>query len=157
MNPPPQRTQHDAASSLRIFADINATMTLLLKELDITPRTAPQTFPRGDVYAVPRYDGAGARLPADTPDSATTLDLTDGSAVVLADGPYEGDSGEVVSSTPFFYTIRFMHNLKGKKAGGMKRPFERKLGKWMLAAATRAGGGLEKLPVVNPKKSEHEG
>jgi hypothetical protein len=152
-----QKTQYDSISSLRIFGDISHVLKLLAAELDLEPviqcptvaypvdSLRPCADGDGSVVKLPFYSSTGERLPHGSPPSATTLDLREGASVKLVDGPFKGDTGEITSSAPVFYRIRFFHKLKMNN--DKKQPCERLLGKFMVEALIR--GDLECMPLVN--------
>jgi len=96
-----QKTQHDAESSLRIYARIDVVMSLLLRELDIklkplqnpfVPDVRPECVIAPDVFRVP-YDVNG-HLTEDE-DEMIVWDLRDGTEIVVVDGPGEGFEGRI--------------------------------------------------------------
>lgn len=158
-----QQTQYDHLSCLRIFADIDEVMLMLLKALGMSKaafecKTAmkqkdnffiPNEANRrkssegtDDVFRVP-YKADGTRHPTG---AFRYLDLRAGSAVKITDGPYEGDCGEVLGKNrEGHYRIQIRHSF-----GITKRPFESVLGSWWIEMAV--SGLVHKIPIVNIKR-----
>lgn len=160
-----QRTQMDRLASLRIFGRIDEVALLLAEELQLPlPKLhpAPQTTwreaaeylipavwpeflgaPEADVFEVP-YDARGCRfLEGEALPARTRLDLTEGSRLLVTDGLYAGDEGEVLGrSKEGIWRIRISHEVK--KGFEAKVPLV--LGWWWVEAALR--GSLSRLPVV---------
>jgi NAD-dependent SIR2 family protein deacetylase len=146
-----QQTQHDNMSCLRIYADLDEVMALLLISLGLKKRAnecsvAMQSpycdtiSATEDVFRVPYTVGGIRQVDGN---NCTTLDLREGSKVRVTGGPYEGDYGEVLGKNKEgHYRIQFRHLV-----GITKRPFTSVLGKWWIEAA--ASGHIEKIPVVN--------
>lgn len=154
-----QQTQFDQLACLRIFGEIDVVMAMLLDVLNLetekarieaimgssnisdqffTPNVSKGETLTQDVYLIP-YDERGNRCD----DSATYLDLRDGSKVRLTSGPYQGDEGVVLGKNREGHLrIQFRH-LVGKTP----RPFESVLGSWWVQAAVQ--GDVPLLPLVN--------
>lgn len=159
-----QQTQFDSMSCLRIFADLDEVMAMLLVALGLQRRAdaclAAMKIPRNfyvphigagtaggagavagreDVFRVP-YRADGTRHPAN---ACRLLDLSEGSKVQLTGGPYAGDCGEVLGKNrEGHYRIQFRHLV-----GITRRPFESVLGSWWTEAAVK--GQVDIIPVVN--------
>lgn len=156
-----QQTQFDHLSCLRIFADIDDVMKLLLMELNLAkvkadidhimvpsvphffqPDTSRGRTDTPDVFSIP-YDSNGLLNTS----SCSTLDVREGSTVRLTGGPYEGDEGTVLGKNREGHLrIQFRH-LVGKT----RRPFESVLGSWWLQSAVL--GDVPLLPIVNCKQN----
>lgn len=153
-----QQTQFDHLSCLRIFADLDEVMAMLLESLGmkrradecLTAMQRPRNFfvpdvaagaveGQEDVFRVP-YSADGTRHPSH---AHRLLDLREGSKVRLTGGPYVGDCGEVLGKNrEGHYRIQFRHLV-----GITRRPFESVLGSWWAQAAVR--GDVDMIPVVN--------
>ena len=163
-----QQTQFDNVSCLRIFADLDEVMAMLLVSLGMSRRAeecyaamerprnfyVPQVTPvvgasggpgagavagQKDVFRIP-YRADGTRHPAN---ACRLLDLREGSKVQLTGGPYSGDCGEVLGKNrEGHYRIQFRHLV-----GITRRPFESVLGSWWTEAAVQ--GHVDIIPVVN--------
>jgi NAD-dependent SIR2 family protein deacetylase len=156
-----QQTQFDDLACLRIFADLDEVMVMLLRSLSLhrcaddciaamqTPRnfyvpyaaTAAATAAggAGDVFPVP-YLPDGSRHPSR---ATRMLDLREGSKVRITGGPYAGDCGEVLGKNrEGHYRVQFRHLV-----GITRRPFESVLGCWWVEAAVL--GSVDTIPVVN--------
>ena len=161
-----QQTQFDHLACLRIYADIDEVMGLLLTALEMQEDKQLITAVMGspvisdhflkvdactqlghtetppDVFRIP-YDLTGRLQDPSSSSSFTLLDLRVGSQVRLTGGPYEGDCGEILGrNREGHFRIQFRH-LVGKT----RRPFESVLGVWWLQAAVL--GNVARLPVVS--------
>mmetsp|Transcript_37766 Transcript_37766/g.48148 ORF Transcript_37766/g.48148 Transcript_37766/m.48148 type:complete len:397 (-) Transcript_37766:40-1230(-) len=171
-----QRTQHDEICALRIFAHIDDVMEMLISELmvDCIERgLVPIQYhspdvPVGDingssmfgqiepdVFCIPYCGQTGKKLKSGHARSNrqySILDLREGACVKLTQGPYEGDSGEVVRrNSEGHYCIVFQHKLK--KTSQIKRPMQRVLGWWWIEAAV--AGTIPMIPVISlPQNDE---
>lgn len=160
-----QQTQFDHLSCLRIFADVDEVMAMLLQSLGMQRRAEecrnamqqPRNFYVPQVTQGAGIEGSGAvpgmehvfrvpyredgtRHPAN---ACRLLDLREGSKVQLTGGPYKGDCGEVLGQNrEGHYRVQFRHLV-----GITKRPFESVLGSWWTEAAVR--GQVDIIPVVN--------
>ena len=157
--------------SLRFWAKLDSLAGLLFQELELDPQPCPSSarsvYPveafvsdpkrleertvdkEKDIYLVPYDPSSGVRLKdfeALPASQLTRLDLSEDAQVKLTQGMYAGDTGEVVGKQlEGHWKIRFQHPLKpGAK---LKRPFERILGTWWVAAAVM--GEVTHIPVVN--------
>ena len=169
-----QRTQHDAVSSLRIFAKLDDVFSALAKEMsqqegkeaekqrrlvfDVKPMDtryvptidAARVVPGDeecDIFEI-QYDESGRRMVAGAAAKQTKtmlLDLSEGSTVRLTVGPHAGDEGTVLNkNAEGHWRIQFQHRLK--KSSKLKFPFMRVLGSWWVEAAI--AGTVPMIPVT---------
>lgn len=139
-----QQTQYDTASSLRIFAPIDAVMQLLSVELQLGPEMEmprPQVTELPHVYGNLPYDKNGQRSDR----SRITLDLREGARLRLVnqqgwDQERWGNEGVVLSPQE---SLKDEGHYAIAVGGGPVRV----LGLWWLEAAQR--GAVQALPVVN--------
>jgi NAD-dependent SIR2 family protein deacetylase len=151
-----QRTKLDDMASLRIFATIDQTMTLLAEELKLqvgqerhSLQAEPASVVEENVFLVP-YDKNGQRLPKGAGRGAfTALDLREDAEVRITMGQFKGDRGVVVNQNrEGHYRVQFRHEIGGKRGRkSFKAPMMRVYGSWWVEAATK--GELSQLPVVN--------
>ena len=168
-------SRYDHLASIRFWAKLDSLAELIVQEFelsDLAPASGPSgetsraTYPveafvdnlklleertvdkENDIYLVP-YSRTGARLENHEslrPDQLCRLDLSEDAEVQLTQGQYAGDTGEVVGKQlEGHWKIRFQHPLK--PGARLKRPFERILGTWWVAAAIM--GKVPQIPVVN--------
>ena len=161
-------------ASIRLWAKLDTLAEVLVQEFgelgaELGPAAGPSraTYPveafvsnrrllkertvdrENDIYLVPYNPTTGVRLENHESlltDQLCRLDLSEDAQVKLTQGLYAGDTGEVVGKQlEGHWKIRFQHPLKpGAK---LKRPFERILGTWWVAAAVM--GRVPQIPVVN--------
>ena len=157
-----QQTQHDHLSCLRIYADLDEVMHMLMHSLGMKKRAeeclaamlhenkhltlqARRGIAVGedDIFRVP-YCSDGTKRTADNYiDGYSILDLRKGSKVRLTASPHEGDCGEVLGKNKEgHYRIQLRHLI-----GITKRPFTSLLGSWWTEAAVN--GHVDTIPVVN--------
>mmetsp|Transcript_5247 Transcript_5247/g.8655 ORF Transcript_5247/g.8655 Transcript_5247/m.8655 type:complete len:527 (+) Transcript_5247:280-1860(+) len=153
-----QQTQFDHLACLRIYADLDVAMGMLLEEMSMADQkakidatmssrnisdhflqadTQTGSTDTTDVLRVP-YDDSGKRS-----SSQSLLDVRVGSTLRLTGGPYEGDEGEVLGrNREGHLRVQFRHLV-----GRTRRPFETVLGSWWLQAAVR--GEVAQMPIVS--------
>jgi hypothetical protein len=157
-----QTTQHDASSTLRMFAKIDTVMQLLAVELGLPLTELRAQFLRDEpyvaripvanrlaghkgIYLIP-YGSDGNRLPEGA--LLRQLDLSAGAQVKLANGPFAGDVGQVEQTTRYGFQLHVTHPERPgwRQYEGSRRTI---LGSWLLDAAVR--GALDSFPLATAK------
>ena len=169
-------SRFDHLASIRFWAKLDSLAELIVQEFELSDlaavsepsgETSRAKYPveafvdnltrleertvdkENDIYLVPYSPRTGARLENHEslrPDQLCRLDLSEDAEVKLTQGQYAGDTGEVVGKQlEGHWKIRFQHPLK--PGARLKRPFERILGTWWVAAAVM--GKVPQIPVVN--------
>jgi hypothetical protein len=141
-----QRTPHDAESSLRIFATIDAVMSMLTEELQLDIADGVSSNVQHthdgvpDVFSVP-YDIAGKLL--DNPSvPRRTLDLRDGAELIVTIGADMGQTALVLGKhQEGHYKIAVR---RAEDKGGATSI--RYLGKWWIGAAV--AGKVPQIPLI---------
>mmetsp|Transcript_6262 Transcript_6262/g.8302 ORF Transcript_6262/g.8302 Transcript_6262/m.8302 type:complete len:410 (-) Transcript_6262:112-1341(-) len=173
-----QRTQCDDMCAIRIFAQIDDVMEMLLNELNIEPGVPREAVPvkfqsssinfavdeasalfygevETDVYRIPYSSNTGRRFNMEEKSNMqfSILDLRQGKYVKVTQGPYRGDRGQVQHrNSEGHYKIKFFHEQKKKKKSTItKQAVLRTLGFWWITAAVE--GTVSRIPVVNLQKS----
>lgn len=105
----------------------------------------PNRQPEPDVFLVP-YSKEGRYLGEVPVSEMLRWDLREDCKMVLTQGEFTGDHGDVVGRNPEgHFKIRFFHEIGRKKS--FKAPMERTLGMWWIEAAIK--GTVPMLPCVN--------
>ena len=150
-----QRTQHDAKSTLRIYATLDNFAATLADELGMmlpqvkrvaVRMTDEEVNAAGFIFQLPYDAQTGMRRSRQGQENTNgmTLDLRQGAHVRLTSGPYAGDVGEIVGCNfEGHFKIRFWHHCRKGNKKSLKAPMVRVLGRWWLSMQT-----LPQFPIV---------